>query len=311
MKEFKAPARELAGWISRHLANVQVHNAYVLFAGLGQVALRLRDQGWQIMALDTLHCHHLLSCAFLLEGAGGITEENVVSWMRLRKEPEIAGRFFSWANQVFTPEEAVWLGIWRANILESDQAPNVQAQGSAVVLRTMAYWLSWNRTELTYKSLPPAAVFRHYVAQINREAAFGNRQNATLLSPIGAIPQAANADLLYCYVPPCQGMGAMDARLPYWERWVLGDPIAPLPFEERGQLGGLFSRETDWIAAVVRLLGAMKEIPVWAIAYSGDGEQISSAVSSLRPIVSQHEIPVPYPGPDGTVINQENLIIAG
>lgn len=302
--------RELAGWISGCLADVPAKQVCVLDGGAAKVARRFKAQNLSIRAVDSLQCHHFWHGALLPDGPAQITDAQLAEWMRLRKEPEVAGRFFAWANEAFSPEEAVWLGIWRANILESGLPFRIQALGSVVVMRTMAYWLSWNRSEIGHKPLPPAAVFRHYVDETNREITqMGNAYEAVFLPP-GRDPDPGGADLLYCYVPPMEGMNAMDRRLPYWERWILGDPAAPLPFEAPDRLGGVFTDEESRLEALKQLLGKMVDVPVWALAYSGDGDPLAAAVSELRPHMVRHQILVPYPGPTGSAIMSEGLIVA-
>lgn len=302
--------RELAGWISGCLADVPARRAVLLDGGSGKVARRLKARDIAIRAVDSLQCHHFWNGALLPDGPAQITEAHLAEWMRLRKEPEVAGRFFAWANEVFSPEEAVWLGIWRANILESGLPFRAQAMGSVVVMRTMAYWLAWNRSEIGHKPLPPAAVFRHYADETNREVTqTGNVHEAVFLPP-GQDPDPGDADLLYCYVPPMEGMKAMDRRLPYWERWILGDPAVPLPFEAPDRLGGVFTHDESRLDALKQLLGKMVDVPVWALAYAGDGERLLAAVSELRPGVVRHQIQVPYPTESGSAIMNEGLIVA-
>lgn len=303
--------RELAGWLASILSDLKLRSACVLFAGTGRVPQRLKSQGIAVRTLDTLQCHHFWNGALLPDGPAEITDEMVADWMRLRKETEVAGRFFPWANEAFTPEEAVWLGIWRANILDGGLPFRTQALGAVVVMRTMTYWLAWNKTELGHKPLPPAAVFRHYVDEANKRIWQSGRRHEALFSPPGSIPKVADCDLLYCYVPPRKGMKAMDRRLPYWERWVVGDPAAPLPIEAADRGGGVLDYEEDRIAALARLLRAMVEVPIWALAHGGDGDDLFEAVSALRPVTARHAIAVPYPTAAGSSIMTEGLIVAG
>ncbi len=302
--------RELAGWISGCLAGLSAKRVCLLDGGTAKLARRFKAQNLSVRAVDSLQCHHFWHGALLPDGPAQISEAQAAEWMRLRKEPDIAGRFFGWANDVFSPEEAVWLGIWRSNILESGLPFRQQALGSVVVMRTMAYWLAWNRSDIGHKPLPPAAVFRHYVDETNREITQSGIPHEAVYLPAGQDPDPGGADLVYCYVPPMEGMKAMDRRLPYWERWILGDPAAPLPFEAPDRLGGVFADEESRLEALKRLLGKMVDVPVWALAYAGDGDSLVAAVTALRPNAVRHEIQVPYPDQTISAIMNEGLIVA-
>ncbi|MBM3275446.1 MAG: hypothetical protein FJZ00_09845, partial [Candidatus Sericytochromatia bacterium] len=211
--------RELAGWISSVLSTFPAQRASVLDGAGAKVARKLKARNIAIRAIDTFQCHHFWSGALVPDGPVDLTEKHIAEWMRLRKEPEISGRFFPWANRAFSPEEAVWLGIWRANIFESGLPFRLQAIGSVVVMRTMAYWLAWNRQEIGHKPLPPAAVFRHYVEQTMREISLSGNDHEAVFVPPGQDPDPRGLDLVYGYVHPGEGMRASDPRVKYWERW--------------------------------------------------------------------------------------------
>ncbi len=318
--------RELAGWVAGILAAQNASSALILDGAAARVARRLKARHLSVRAADTLQCHHFWNGALLPDGPAHISESQAADWMRLRKESDVAGRYFAWANESgaparrrlrgeggdpsFSPEEAVWLGIWRANILESGLPFRLQALGSVVVMRTMAYWLAWNRSEIGHKPLPPAAVFRHYVEETNREITQSGNEHQAVFLPPGQDPDPGDAQILYRYVPPAEGMKAMDRRLPFWERWILGDPAAPLPSEDADEPDGVFAGEKDRLDAVSRLLGKMVDVPIWALAYGGDGGELFSAVLALRPGAQRHEIQVPYPDPKGSAIMTEGLILA-
>jgi len=288
--------RELAGWIAGIVAKQGYERALVLDGGAARVARRLKAHAFSVRAADTWQCHHFWNGALLPDGPAGISETQAADWMRLRKEADVAGRFFAWANNHFSPEEAVWLGIWRANILETGLPFRLQALGSVVVMRTMAYWLAWNRSEIGHKPLPPAAVFRHYVDEANREITQTGNDHQAIFLPPGQDPEPGDAALLYCYVGDREGIKPLDPRIAFWERWILGDPAAPLPASEADALS--------------RLLDKMVDVPVWALAYGGDGSELFSTILAVRPDAVRHEIQVPYPHPRGSAIMTEGLILA-
>jgi hypothetical protein len=311
------PNRELAGWIAGILADQRASRALVLDGATARVARRLKQRGMAVRAADTWQSHHLWNGALVPDGPARIGEAQAAQWMRLRKESEVAGRFFAWANEVFSPEEAVWLGIWRANILESGLPFRLQALGSVVVMRTMAYWLAWNRSEIGHKPLPPAAVFRHYVDETNREITQSGNDHQAVFLPPGLEPDPGDAELLFWVVGSGAGIMALDPRLTYWERWILGDPAAELPRSRADGIGPLLEKMVD--------------VPVWALAYGGNppdrlamhgghrplcptsedvGQRLFSAILARRPDATRHEIQVPYPHPRGSAIMTEGLILA-
>lgn len=304
--------RELGGWIASCLADTGARRACVLDSGAARVSLRLKATGLAVKAVDTLACHHFFSGALIPDGPAEITEPQASEWLRLRKEPDVAGRFFDWANSLFSAEEAVWLGIWRANILESGLPFRLQALGSVVVMRIMAYWHAWNRDQIGHKPMPPAAVFRHYVAQTNRDITQSGLTHEAVFQPEKHDLETRGVDLLYCYVPSGEGMKQLDQRLLLWERWIQGDPAATLKMESAGRLWGGFSDASGRAAAATRLLAKMVDIPVWAIAHSGDGVALTAAIAALRPHVMRFGRVVPSSWEVGqrSSIMKEGLIVA-
>ncbi len=302
-------AAELGGWIATILADFPGPRAAVVLGRTGRVARRLAGQERRVIALEVARSHAWFERATLGEGLSAIGEHVVLDWVRTRREPEVVGRFAAWARTAFTAEEAAWLGIWRANILESGLPEAEAAIGVVAVMRTMAYWLAWNEISLGHKPLPPSTVFRHYLGELKRTK---GRHPAGEIRQIGlsSWPRLPACDLLYCYVPPREGMKAMDPRLSFWERWVLGDPEAPLEFDVEGRLGGWFASETDRATALGALLERMVDIPTWSLAYSGDGDALAVAVERLRPLSFRHEVAVPYPCGQESTIMKEGLMVA-
>ncbi len=302
-------AAELGGWIATTLADFPGPRVAVLLGRTGRVSRRLAGQERSVIALEVARSHAWFERAWLGKGPSTIGADVVLDWLRPRREPAVVGRFAAWANRAFTVDEAAWLGIWRANIIESGRQEAEVAVGVAAVLRTMSYWLAWNENALGHKPLPPAAVFRHYVGELGSAR---GRHPAGEVRQIGpsSWPRLPECDLLYCYVPPREGMKAMDPRLSFWERWVLGDPEAPLEFDAEGRLGGWFASETDRATALGALLERMVDIPTWSLAYSGDGDTLAIAVERLRPLTFRHEVAVPYPCGQESTIMKEGLMVA-
>ena len=302
-------AAELGGWIATTLADFPGARVAVVLGRTGRVSRRLAGQERSVIALEAARSHAWFERAALGAGLSALDEHVVLEWLRPRREPAVVGRFAAWANRAFTVEEAAWLGTWRANILESGLGGAGVAIGVVAVMRTMAYWLAWNEIALGHKPLLPQAVFRHYVGELERAGGGPMAGEVRQIGP-SSWPRLPACDLLYCYVPPREGMKAMDPRLPFWERWVLGDPEAPLEFDAEGRLGGWFASETDRATALGALLERMVDIPTWSLAYSGDGDALAVAVERLRPLSFRHEVAVPYPcGPESTIM-KEGLMVA-
>lgn len=302
--------RELAGWIGSCLADVPGQTALVVLGGTGKVCRRLKAQGRQVLVVDTSWSHHLYQLAFLPDGRPAIGPDHLADWLRPSRDPASEERFAPWGDQVFTREEAAWLGIWRSRILDGGLSDRLKAKGAVAVMKVMSYWLAWNRKGLIHKPLPPAAVLRHCADEVDRTLPTPGTgcQARHVDIPDHVSPEPC--DLLYCYVPPAGGMNAMDRRLAFWERWVLGAPQATLDFERPGHLGGPLADDTDRALAVGRLLERMVDIPTWSLAYCGDGDAMAVAVERLRPISFRQEVSVPYPHGQGSTIMREGLIVA-
>ncbi|MBU6428103.1 MAG: hypothetical protein KGR26_03755 [Cyanobacteria bacterium REEB65] len=301
--------RELASWISSCIAAIPGQQVAVLFGRTGRIPRRFKAQGRRVVVHDVCMCHHLFERALLLDAHAGIPPEAAAAWLQLH--PQGGDPFGSWAGTAFTAEETRWLGSWRQHILESPIDPRQAACGTIAVFNTMAYWLTWNRNELGHKPLPPPSVFRHYVDQVNLQIQVSGQAHEARVGIPGSLPMPPGCDIFYCYLPPAEGMRAMDRRLAFWERWVLGDPAALLDFDRPGQLGGPFASEEDRAAELGRLLEKMVDIPTWCLAFSGQGDAIAAAVERWRPITALHEFAVPPWRGSRSVIIHEGLIVAG
>ena len=309
--EASLPAgRELAGWIASCLADVPGENALVLLGGTGRVSRRLKAQGRQILAYDSSWSHHLFALAMLPDGRVEIGADRLADWLRPPKDAVAGDRFGAWAGREFTREEALWLEVWRSRILEADLPPRLAAKGAVAVMKVMSYWLAWNRDGLCHKPLPRGAVLRHCADELDRATPIPGTGCEARRAALGAVLSPEACDLLYCYVPPAAGMNAMDRRLAFWERWVLGAPGAHLDFDIQGQLGGTLADDEDRASAVGRLLERMVDIPTWSLAYSGQGDAIAVAVERFRPLTFRQEVSVPYPHGQGSTIMREGLIVA-
>ncbi|HEY9899418.1 MAG TPA: hypothetical protein V6D00_09575 [Pantanalinema sp.] len=310
------PSRPPAAWAVEQLRGLGVTSALCLFSGWGAEARAFKRMGWSVTTLDPLASSVWWSRAFVAGGAQPLGDRRLAEWLKLRKEPEVVKRFLPWANRYFTPEETIWLGIWHQHLMASTLPDEERAIGVVAVYWAIRYWLSWNQQELGFKPLPPSAVFRHYVEQANRmrEQCRGlpdGRHAAERLGPEPALSKYPG-ELLYCYVPPLEGIGSLGLAQLLSERWTQGDPALSAPLLMPGTLGGAFSDPAAHIAAVEGLIGAAEGFPAVALAYRGTlGAAIEAALAKRRPVLSRRELAIPYPLGNGERIVTEGLIVAG
>ncbi|MNX77635.1 hypothetical protein D3C86_1091850 [compost metagenome] len=310
------PSRPPAAWAVDQLAGLGATSALCLFSGWGAEARALKRLGWSVATADPLFSSAWWSRAFVAGGAQPVGERRLAEWLKLRKEPEVVKRFLPWANRYFTPEETIWLGIWHQHLLGGALSDAERAIGVVAVYWAIRYWLAWNRQELGFKPMPPSAVFRHYVEQANRlrEQHRGlpdGRYAADRIPPEAALSKYPG-DLLYCYVPPLEGIGSLGLAQLLCERWTLGESALGVPLVPAETLGGAFSDPAAHLAAIERLLDSAEGFSSVALAYRGAlGPALEAVVAKRRPVLSRRELAVPYPLGERTRVVAEGLIVAG
>lgn len=312
-KPLTPPSRPPSAWVAQQLSVLPVDKALCMFNGWGADARALRQLGWSIATSDLLQSSFWWNQAFIAEDSAPLCDRRLNDWLKLRKEPEIVKRFLSWANLHFTPEESIWLGIWYQHLLGSELPPSERAIGVVAVYWTLRYWLTWNRQELGFKPMPPSALFRHYVGQANRmiRGSRGRSHGVDRLAPEAALIKHPS-DLLYCYVPPCEGIGILGQTQPFWEQWTQGITTAVSSPFKGGALGGVFSQPEEHLAAVASLLEASEAFPYVALSYQGNlGPALEAMVAQRRPIMAREELPVPYPTAEGSSIIVQGILVAG
>lgn len=307
----QADARPPAMWVAEQLSALESSSALCLFTGVGAEPRALKKLGWSVTTLDVLESSLWWNRAFVQE-AVPLGERKLGEWLKLRKESEVVKRFLPWAGRYFTPEETIWLGIWHQHILSGGGSVAEQAIGVVAVYWAIRYWLSWNRTEMGYKPLTPSAVFRHYVEQANRMIlAPGLQAGRAEKLPSDLVLTHFDADLLWCYVTPLEGIGTLGLAQRLCEQWTLGDPDARVN-ESAGALGAGTCGASTSEEAILRLLLASEGVPNVAFAYHGPaGSSLEALVKDYRSLVSRQELSVPYPGGDGSSIIIQGLLIAG
>lgn len=307
------PGRPPATWVAEHLSVLGAEEVLCLNTGWGSEARALKRQGLRVTTADALESSAWWNRAFVADGVAPLSERRLAEWSKLRKEPDVVKRFMPWANRYFTPEETIWLGIWYQHIHGSEATMAERALGTVAVYWTIRYWLSWNQVELGFKPLPPSAVFRRYVDTAHRMLARmepgGHR--AEKMAPEAALA-AFPGGLLFCYIPPFEGIEALGLAQQLCEGWTVGDPAAKLPGNPGPQRAEAARPPEDQLQAVSRLLSGAAGHRLVALSYQGGmGGALAALVAEERPILLRQELQVPYPGADGSSIIIQGLLVAG
>jgi len=302
--------RPPARWVTEHVTPLSARTVLSVFNGPGNEAREFRRMGMEVTTVDPL-ASSAWWCRAYVEGADPARERTVSDWVRLRKEPDVVKRFFPWANRIFTPEETIWLGIWHEAIVKGSASPGEKAIGVTAVFWVMRYWLEWNRRELGFKPMPPVAVFRKYVEEANAMALGLRGKPGSGMALQGAPFQALakhSCDLLYCYVPPAEGIGSLGLAPRLWEQWVSGDPHSKFPPVESGGLGAPLSAEAH-LEALRAFVGAADRFGSMVLAYEGAiADRVWEAVAPFRPVLARESLTVPMPGAAPVEVG---LLIAG
>ncbi|HBN07648.1 MAG TPA: hypothetical protein DD435_03025 [Cyanobacteria bacterium UBA8530] len=288
-------------WIDEQLGEIRIRRVLCLLTDTPAQALSFKRRGLSVGAWGPLLVHRCWAKALIENNKKTVPPEVSNPWLHLIKAPRVARRFSPWAGHFFTPEETIWLGIWRSH-LDQAEDPVYRALGEAAVLWTMHYWLSLNDRELEYKPLIPVAAFRHYLALVNSLVFDNHVENAALSDPF----EEEARDLLSFYLPG-------NIRKPIfrlWEGWLSGDP-------EHVPEGWPGFEQAEDKSAVLEALSSFLErleaFPNWAIAFNDlqvDREALYRLVSGHRLILSQKEMALPYPSASGSSIIKETFLIA-
>lgn len=302
--------RPPARWVTERLAQLGASSVLSLFNGSGNEAREFRRMGMQVTTVDAL-VSSAWWCRAYVEGAEVARERVISDWVRLRKEPDVVKRFFPWANHHFTPEETIWLGIWYQAIVKGAATPGEKAVGVTAVFWVMRYWLEWNQRELGFKPMPPVAAFRKYVEEANAWAASLRGRRGSGMALQGAPMQALSkhsCDLLYCYVPPVEGIGSLGLASQLWEQWVSGDAQAEYPPVANGELGAPLSAQ-EHREALRSLVAASGRFDSLALVYEGAlADVVWAAVAPHRSVLAREMLSVPRAGLPPV---QVGLLIAG
>lgn len=297
--QHRYPRRNLTHWVTEQL-DQGIRRALCLFSGTSAQAQAFKRKGIAVDTWDPFLCHQRWSKA-LVENNKQTVPQNISSqWLHLIKDPKVAKRFSPWAVHHFTPEEAIWLGIWRTH-LDSVEDDYQRALGEIAVFWTMNYWHSLNDQDYEYKPLIPVAAFRHYLALANSRVFDNHATNRTLEDPFAD----TSHDLMYCYLPARQGVAGERSIVSLWESWLAGKPDY--------QPQDAWNSEEGYLKALQDFFRQGEKIPYWAIACNDsevDRDALTRMISELRPVIRLKEMAVPYPSASGSGIIRETFLLA-
>jgi hypothetical protein len=294
----KAPARAkriMPSWVDEQLtlAGVKFTSLYEPFAGQSRFSQYFKRHGKRVVSGDLLESHYCHALALVENNGRVLPPTRMAEWLQVIRDPAVATRFGPWANQHFTAEETIWLGIWNAH-LGATPDPVERALGAVAVCMTMQYWLSFDSQGSKHKPMTPGVAFQHYLQTVNTWVCSSQHQNQALWGDAYHLVQGVAADLLFCYPPTDQGFFDYPEPLHLFECWVKGDPELVLP-GLGGPTAGLptlglpLSDPSFYADALRRFLARAEHFPVWAIAFNDRYPLEESAmvqlVKEFRPIL--------------------------
>lgn len=292
----KAPVRAKwisPSWVDEQLSGLAFNSVYEPFAGQARLSMYFKRHGKRVVAGDLLESHYCHALALVENGGRVVPPERLQAWTQVIRDAEVATRFQPWAHAYFTPEEAIWLGIWSAHLAQAAD-PIERALGAVAVCHTMAYWLALGRG--AHKPMAPAVAFSHYLQTVNTWVCGSQHQNQALWGDAYHLAPRVEADLLFCYPPTDQGFFDYPEPLLLFESWVKGDPHLVLPGLAEPASGpptlGLPLGEPPMYAdALRRFLARAEHIPLWVLAFN-DRYPVEEAamvqlVKEFRPVIRQ------------------------
>ncbi|MFN3428317.1 MAG: hypothetical protein ACK46X_00025 [Candidatus Sericytochromatia bacterium] len=300
----KAPVRHKwisPSWMEEQLAGLKPQSVYEPFAGRARLGHYFKRRGLRVVTGDLLESHYVFQLALIENNRQIVPLQQAHAWLALIKDPMVATRFSPWANQHFTPEEAIWLGIWNAHLSQPDLDPVVRALGAAAVGLTMDYWLSFNQRDQAQKPMAPTVAFQHYLQTIHSWVCNNGQTNQALWGDAYHLAPRVEADLMVCYPPTDQGFLDYPEHHHLFECWVKGDPHLALPGVEEPShgpptLGVPQDDPQAYTEALRRFLERVTHIPLWALAfhdrYPLDEAAFTAVVKEFRPVLRRSALSV-------------------
>lgn len=288
-------------WIEDQLGPFPFESVYEPFCGQARLSQHFKRRGKRVIAGDLLESHYCFALALVENNRQVVPPARMQEWLTLIKDPEVATRFSAWAPSHFTPEEAIWLGVWNAHLGANDLDPITRALGAVAVHHTMRYWLSFDRTRHAHKPMSPPVAFQHYLQTVNTWVCNSGHANQALWGDAYLLAPKVEADLLFCYPPTGQGFLDYPEPLALFESWVKGDPTKALPgVEDAPQgpptLGTPLGSGHQYTEALRRFLTRVEHIPTWAVAFNDryplDEPAFCALIQEFRPIVRRSTSPI-------------------
>jgi hypothetical protein len=250
--------------------------------------------GKRVVTSDLLRGHAALATALVENNRVVVPPQLLQAWLTVIKDPAVATRFAPWAPRFFTPEEAIWLGVWRAHLASPELEPTVRAMGQATVYHVMGYWLSFKQgDERQDKPMSPSVAFQHYLQTVNTWVCNNGLANQALCGDAHSLTASVEADLLFCYPPTDQGFLGYPDHPTLFEGWMRGDPHHVLPGldEEAPEptLGTPIGEPRAYAQALRRFLASSGHFPLWALAFNDryplEEAAMAALVKEFRPVV--------------------------
>jgi hypothetical protein len=301
MAELRAPVRAKRispSWVDEQLQGLKFRSVYECFAGQARLSQYFKRHGKRVVAGDLLESHYCHALALVENNGVGISPARAAEWVRVIKDAGVATRFGSWTERYFTPEEAIWLGIWNAHLAMAPE-PIERALGAVAVCLTMQYWLSFPHG--AHKPMTPSVAFSHYLQTASTWVCSSQHQNQALWGDAYHLAPRVEADLLFCYPPTDQGFFDYPEPLLLFECWVKGDPDLVLPgLAEPASgpptLGLPLSEPAQYAEALRRFLSRAEHIPLWVVAFNDRYPLAEAAmvqlVKEFRPILRRASLDI-------------------
>lgn len=299
----RAPVREKyvsASWIEEQLAGLRYGSLYEPFCGRAALGRYFKRRGKRVVASDMLEGHHLFALALVANNAERVEAARLGEWLTLIKDPAVATRFSAWAPGLFTPEEAIWLGIWHAHLGRPGLPPTQRALGAVAVAHVMDYWLAYNERGQTAKPMTPPVAFQHYLQTVNTWVCNNGHENQAHWGDAHDLAPQVDADLMVCYPPTDQGYLDYPEGPALFESWLQGVPEGLLPGLDAPSLGppslGNPLGPDEFAHALTRFLEVAAGFPTWAIAYHDryplDEADMIALVREFRPVTRRARLSV-------------------
>lgn len=299
----RAPVRRKwpsPSWMEEQLSGIRFESVYDPFCGRAAVAGYFKRRGKRVVTSDLLESHHCFALALVANARERVDASRLAEWLTLIKDPAVATRFSPWAKSPFTPEEAIWLGIWHAHLHRPELSPVQRALGATAVALVMEFWLSYNARQQTHKPMTPPVAFQHYLQTVNTWVCNNGQENQAYWGDAYDLAPRVAADVMVCYPPTDQGYVDYPEPLALFEAWLKGEPEWLLPGLDGPPSGppalGHPLGSAEFAPALSRFLAQAEHIPVWVLAYHDryplEEADMIALVREFRPVTRRARLPI-------------------